>query len=77
MKIGIPKEIKEKENRVAVTPEGTRTLIRAGHEVLVETGAGVGSGFATTVWPTCRSLPAALDHGPNRGHAALRPPPGP
>jgi alanine dehydrogenase len=46
MKIGIPKEIKEKENRVAVTPDGTRALVGAGHKVLVETGAGVGSGFA-------------------------------
>ena len=46
MKIGIPKEIKEKESRVAITPEGVRTLCEAGHSVLVERAAGAGSGFA-------------------------------
>ncbi len=45
MDIGIPKEIKNHEYRVALTPEGARELIRAGHEVSVESGAGVGSGF--------------------------------
>ena len=45
MKIGVLKEIKEKENRVALTPEGARTLTQAGHEVLVQRGAGEGSGF--------------------------------
>ena len=45
MKVGIPKEIKIKENRVACTPGGVRMLVTAGHEVLVETGAGAGSGF--------------------------------
>ena len=46
MKIGIVKEIKDKENRVAVTPDGVGELVRAGHQVLVETEAGVGSGFS-------------------------------
>ncbi len=46
MKIGIVKEIKEKENRVSVTPEGVKRLRQSGHEVLVETMAGVGSGFS-------------------------------
>ena len=46
MKVGVPKEIKEKENRVALTPAGAQTLIQAGHSVLVQSGAGVGSGFA-------------------------------
>ncbi len=46
MLIGLPKEIKVKENRVALTPGGVATLTRRGHEVLVEAGAGVGSGFA-------------------------------
>ncbi|WP_379128463.1 alanine dehydrogenase [Paenibacillus sp. sgz500958] len=45
MIIGIPKEIKNNENRVGITPAGVVTLIRAGHEVLVEAGAGLGSGF--------------------------------
>ncbi|SFB25049.1 alanine dehydrogenase [Lentibacillus halodurans] len=45
MKIGVPKEIKNNENRVAMTPAGVVTLTDAGHEVYVETGAGLGSGF--------------------------------
>lgn len=45
MKIGIPKEIKNNENRVAMTPAGVVTLTNAGHEVYIETGAGLGSSF--------------------------------
>jgi alanine dehydrogenase len=45
MKIGVPKEIKTNENRIALVPAGAETLIGAGHSVLVETGAGLGSGF--------------------------------
>lgn len=43
MIVGIPKEVKDNEYRVAATPEGVRELARAGHEVVVETGAGAGS----------------------------------
>ena len=43
MKIGVPKEIKTNENRIALVPAGAETLIAAGHAVLVEKGAGVGS----------------------------------
>jgi alanine dehydrogenase len=43
--IGIPKEIKNNENRVALTPAGVMTLITEGHSVLVEENAGFGSGF--------------------------------
>jgi alanine dehydrogenase len=46
MKIGVPKEIKTNENRIALVPAGAETLIGAGHEVLVETGGGLGSGFS-------------------------------
>jgi len=67
MKIGVPKEIKTNENRIALVPAGAETLIGAGHQVLIETGGGLGSGFpdeaytavgakvapdATTVWKT-------------------------
>lgn len=45
MLIGIPKEIKNNENRVALPPAGVFDLINDGHTVLVETGAGVGSGI--------------------------------
>ena len=46
MKIGLVKEIKDKENRVALIPEGVQKLIRVGHSVLVEQDAGCGSGFS-------------------------------
>ncbi|WP_067931898.1 alanine dehydrogenase [Alicyclobacillus kakegawensis] len=46
MKIGVPKEIKNNENRVAMTPAGVHTLVGAGHEVYIESGAGEGSGFS-------------------------------
>ncbi|WP_442497665.1 alanine dehydrogenase [Methylobacter sp. sgz302048] len=46
MKIGIPKEIKEKESRVAITPEAAKHLIQKGHCVLVEVDAGLGAGFS-------------------------------
>ena len=46
MIIGLPKEIKTKETRVAIIPKGVAQLTQAGHTVLVETNAGVGSGFS-------------------------------
>ncbi len=45
MIIGVPKEIKTHENRVALLPGGVTAMKRNGHEVLIEKGAGVGSGF--------------------------------
>ncbi|MGC3948708.1 MAG: alanine dehydrogenase [Chryseolinea sp.] len=46
MIIGVPKEIKNNENRVALTPAGTQELIKRGHRVLVQKTAGIGSGFS-------------------------------
>ncbi|MFN3404118.1 MAG: alanine dehydrogenase [Cytophagaceae bacterium] len=46
MIIGVPKEIKIRENRVAVTPGGAAALVNCGHKVLVEKNAGIGSGFS-------------------------------
>lgn len=45
MRIGVPKEIKILENRVAMTPAGVEALVGRGHQVLVEEGAGIGSGL--------------------------------
>ena len=45
MIIGVPKEIKNNENRVALTPAGVVSYVQAGHKVLIETNAGIGSGF--------------------------------
>ncbi len=50
MIIGIPSEIKEQENRVSVTPAATLQFTRKGHQVLVEKGAGVGSGFTDEMY---------------------------
>ncbi len=46
MKIGIPKEIKTNENRISLVPAGAEALVADGHIVIVETGAGLGSGFS-------------------------------
>src|SRR5260221_5997772 len=43
MKVGLPKEIKNHEYRVAITPAGVNEFARNGHEVLIEAGAGIGS----------------------------------
>jgi alanine dehydrogenase len=45
MIIGVPKEIKTNENRVALVPAGAESLVAAGHSVSLEAGAGLGSGF--------------------------------
>jgi alanine dehydrogenase len=45
MQIGVLKEIKTEENRVSMTPSGVEILTRAGHRVMIEQGAGLGSGF--------------------------------
>jgi alanine dehydrogenase len=50
MHIGIPREIKNHEYRVALTPEGAHELTQAGHAVTLETGAGSGAGFADAAY---------------------------
>lgn len=50
MRIGIPKEIKTNENRVSLVPAGAGALVSAGHTVIVETGAGLGSGFSDALY---------------------------
>ena len=50
MKIGIPKEIKNNENRVGMTPDGVAELVKHGHEVFIQHTAGEGSGFADAAY---------------------------
>ncbi|MBE3585141.1 alanine dehydrogenase [Desulfofundulus thermocisternus] len=45
MIVGVPKEIKDNENRVGITPSGVQALVQAGHQVIIEAGAGLGSGI--------------------------------
>ena len=50
MIIGLPKELKESEKRVGMTPYATDQVIKAGHQVIVETGAGIGSFFSDEMY---------------------------
>jgi len=67
VKVGIPREVKNNEYRVAITPAGVNEFVRAGHEVLVEAGAGVGSSITdkefaaagATILPTADDVWAA------------------
>jgi alanine dehydrogenase len=63
MIVGVPREIKANENRVAITPAGVDELVKAGHTVVVETGAGLGSGISDQEYVAsgARLLPAAAD----------------
>ncbi|HEY4346023.1 MAG TPA: alanine dehydrogenase [Gaiellaceae bacterium] len=61
MRIGVAKEIKSDEYRVALTPAGALELINRGHEVTVETGAGVGSAFADAEYERVGARIAAVD----------------
>ena len=50
MIVGVPKEIKEDEARVALVPPGVGAFVRRGHTVLVEKGAGLGSGIPDSAY---------------------------
>jgi alanine dehydrogenase len=50
MKIGVPKEIKTNENRIALVPAGAESLVAARHTVMIEKGAGEGSGFPDSAY---------------------------
>ncbi|MDJ0395280.1 alanine dehydrogenase [Rhodococcus sp. G-MC3] len=56
MKIGIPREIKNHEYRVAITPAGVHELVTRGHEVIIETDAGAGSSFSDTDYKAAGAL---------------------
>ena len=61
MKIGVVKEIKSDEYRVALTPAGARELVQRGHDVLVERGAGDGSAFPDRAYEGVGARIAGLD----------------
>lgn len=61
MIIGVPREVKPGEERVALTPAGARTLVEAGHRVLVERGGGAGSGLADEEFARVGAVLAAVD----------------
>ena len=63
MRVGVPTEIKTDEYRVALTPAGVRELADAGHDVVIQAGAGVGSGISDEdyVAQGARIVPGAED----------------
>jgi alanine dehydrogenase len=61
MRVGVVKEIKKDEYRVALTPAGARELVQHGHEVVVEAGAGVGSSFPDEAYVAAGARTAPCD----------------
>ena len=61
MKVGVAKEIKPDEYRVALTPAGARELVQQGHDVVVEAGAGDGSSFPDSAYETVGAQIASVD----------------
>src|SRR5438105_10211755 len=61
MKVGVVKEIKTDEYRVALTPAGARELVQRGHEILIETGAGDGSAFPDQAYAAAGAQIASVD----------------
>ncbi|MEE4166504.1 MAG: alanine dehydrogenase, partial [Desulfocapsaceae bacterium] len=59
MKVGILKEIKVMEKRVCMVPSGVATMVANGHEVVVETSAGEGAGFADSEYIAAGAVIAA------------------
>ena len=53
--VGIPKEVKDMENRVAMQPDGVMELAHHGHEVIVQAGAGLGAGFDDEEYASCEA----------------------
>jgi alanine dehydrogenase len=61
VKVGVAKEIKSDEYRVALTPAGARELVQRGHDVVVETGAGEGSAFSDAAYAAAGARIATVD----------------
>src|SRR3954447_24077860 len=72
MKVGVAKEIKQDEYRVALTPAGALELINRGHEVMVETGAGVGSAFPDDAYERVGVRIASVDDVWERSDLVLK-----
>ncbi len=72
MRIGVAKEIKPQEYRVALTPAGARELAQRGHEVVVEEGAGVGSAFPDETYERAGASIASVDEVWERSELLLK-----
>jgi alanine dehydrogenase len=72
MNVGVPREIKPGEQRVALTPAGARAFAEAGHRVLVEQGAGAGSGIRDEEYATVGAELASVDDVWQRAEMVLK-----
>jgi alanine dehydrogenase len=72
LRIGVAKEIKSDEYRVALTPAGARELGQRGHEVVVETGAGEGSAFSDAAYEAAGARVASVDEVWNESELLLK-----
>ena len=61
MRVGVAKEIKPDEHRVALTPAGARELVQRGHDVIVEDGAGRGSSFPDATYEAVGARMTSVD----------------
>jgi alanine dehydrogenase len=72
MRIGVAREIKLQEHRVALTPAGARELVQRGHEVLVESGAGLGSAFTDDAYERTGAAIVSVDDVWGRSELLLK-----
>jgi alanine dehydrogenase len=72
MRIGVAKEIKPQEYRVALTPAGARELVQRGHDVLVEVGAGAGSAFPDSAYERAGASLGSVDDVWSRSELLLK-----
>jgi alanine dehydrogenase len=72
VKVGVAREIKSDEYRVALTPAGARELAKDGHDVLVETGAGVGSAFTDDAYAAAGARVGSVDEVWNESELLLK-----
>ena len=61
MIVGTVREVKTEEYRVGLTPDGARELTAAGHRVLVEAGAGLGSGYSDEAYAAAGASPVSVE----------------
>jgi len=72
MRIGVAREIKPQEHRVALTPAGARELVQRGHDVLVESGAGLGSAFLDETYERAGATIVSVDDVWGRSELMLK-----
>ena len=72
MRIGVAREIKPQEHRVALTPAGARELVQRGHDVLVEAGAGLGSAFPDEIYERAGATIVSVDDVWGRSELLLK-----